>query len=79
MPVRHADLKEGVELLGALRRAEGAAAAGEEADVLEARLQLAERLCDRGLNALAEPHLERLQGLDAEAPRVVALASRLGR
>ena len=78
-PVRHADLKEAVGLLGALRRAEDAAAAGEESRVLEARLSLAERLCERGLNALAEPHLERLEELDAEAPRVVALAARLGR
>ncbi len=74
-PIRQAELKEAVDLLCALRKAEDA---GVEAELLEARLALAERLCDRGLPSLARPHLERLRALDADAPRVVALAKRLG-
>lgn len=80
-PVRQAELKEAVELLSTLRRAEDTAAAGKGADaeLVDARCALAERLCDRGLAGIAEPHFERLQSLDSDGARVTALAARLGR
>ncbi len=74
-PVRKEPLEEGVRLLDALRKAEDAADETGPEPVVEARLRLAEALCDRGLNALALTHLERLRAL---APEVAALAARLG-
>ncbi len=73
-PLRPTALKAAVELLLALRDAEDEGAVD---GVVAARLDLAEQLCDQGLNLLAALHLERLLVLAPDAARVQQLAARL--
>ena len=76
-PVRRATLKEAIELLIALSRAEDAADKAPEG-VVEARFALAERLWAAGLGRVAVAHLSRLRELCPDDARVIELGKRLG-
>lgn len=80
-PIPHDELHAAAALLLELSAAEGRLAGGEAgaaAGVVAVRVELARRLCDRGLEGLARLHLERLRAVAPADPRVAALAQRLG-